>query len=98
MAKSTKDYLGGDPEGLLTHVCTTIPKEHLHLPGPDMVDRIYVPSDRNNRVLGNLEWIFQHGRLGGSGYMSILPWTRASSTRRGRRSRRIRPTSIRRTS
>jgi len=73
MAKSTKDYLGEDPEGLLTHVCATIPKEQLHLPGPDVVDRIYVPSDRNNRVLSSLEWIFQHGRLGGSGYMSILP-------------------------
>ncbi len=73
MAQSTKDILGGDSEGLLTHVCKTIPKDQLHLPGPDFVDRIFVDSDRNNRVLGNLEWIFQHGRLAGTGYVSILP-------------------------
>jgi len=73
MAQSTKDILGGDSEGLLTHVCKTIPKDQLHLPGPDFVDRIFAPSDRNNRVLGNLEWIFQHGRLAGTGYVSILP-------------------------
>ena len=49
MAQSTKDILGGDPEGLLTHICKTIPKDELHLPGPDFVDRIFAPSDRNNR-------------------------------------------------
>jgi len=73
MAQSTKDILGGDAEGLLTHVCKTIPKDQLHLPGPDFVDRIFAPSDRSNRVLGNLQWIFQHGRLAGTGYVSILP-------------------------
>ena len=73
MAQSTKDILGGDPEGLLTHVCKTIPKDQLHLPGADFVDRIFAPSDRNNRVIGNLEWLFQHGRLAGTGYLSILP-------------------------
>jgi len=73
MAQSTKDILGGDPQGLLTHVCKTIPKDQLHLPGADFVDRIFAPSDRSNRVIGNLEWLFQHGRLVGTGYLSILP-------------------------
>ena len=50
-----------------------ISKERLHLPGPDFVDRIFTPSDRNNRVLGNLQRMFTHGRMGGSGYLSILP-------------------------
>jgi class I fructose-bisphosphate aldolase len=50
-----------------------IPKDRLHLPGPDFVDRIFAPTDRSNRVLANLERIFQHGRLGGTGYLSILP-------------------------
>jgi len=45
----------------------------LHLPGPDFVDRIWAPSDRNNRVLANLERLFRSGRLAGSGYLSILP-------------------------
>jgi class I fructose-bisphosphate aldolase len=50
-----------------------IPKERLHVPGPDFVDRIFAPSDRNNRVLGNLQRMFGSGRLAGSGYLSILP-------------------------
>lgn len=58
---------------LLEHRCTTIPREMLHLPGPDFVDRVFAPSDRNNRVLRNLEWIFNTGRLAGTGYLSILP-------------------------
>lgn len=58
---------------LLEHRCTTIPKEHLQLPGPDFVDRVFVPSDRNPRVLRNLQWIFNTGRLAGTGYLSILP-------------------------
>src|SRR6185437_1704893 len=44
-----------------------------HLPGPDFVDRIFAPSNRNNRVIGNLQRMFNHGRLGGTGYLSILP-------------------------
>src|SRR5689334_15992135 len=55
------------------HFSPKISKERLHLPGPDFVDRVFAPSDRNNRVLANLERIFRHGRLGGTGYLSILP-------------------------
>ncbi len=58
---------------LLEHRCKTIQKEQLHLPGPDFVDRVFAPSDRNNRVLRNLQWIFNTGRLAGTGYLSILP-------------------------
>jgi class I fructose-bisphosphate aldolase len=54
-------------------VCKTIPKESLHLPGPDFVDRIFAPSDRNLRVLANLQRLFSTGRLAGTGYLSILP-------------------------
>ena len=72
MASTIGDYLGSEADGLLNHVCK-VPKESLNLPGPDFVDRIFVPSDRNIRVLGNLQWMFNHGRLGGTGYLSILP-------------------------
>lgn len=65
--------LGKDSEYLLSHVCKTIPKERLHIPGPDWVDRIFSPSDRNIRVLRSLEQIFSHGRLANTGYLSILP-------------------------
>ncbi len=58
---------------LLEHRCTTIPKEMLQLPGPDFVDRVFAASDRNVRVLRNLQWIFNTGRLAGTGYVSILP-------------------------
>jgi class I fructose-bisphosphate aldolase len=58
---------------LLGHVCKTISKERLHVPGPDWVDRIFGISDRNIRVLRNLQNIFGHGRLGGTGYLSLLP-------------------------
>jgi class I fructose-bisphosphate aldolase len=65
--------LGKDAERLLNHQCKTISKEHLHLPGPDWVDRIFSKSDRNIRVLRNWQSIFNHGRLAGTGYLSILP-------------------------
>src|ERR1051325_9377683 len=65
--------LGDKADFLLNFKNPKIPKERLHVPGPDFVDRIYAASDRNNRVLGNLQWLFNHGRLGGSGYLSILP-------------------------
>lgn len=70
---SIEQLLGDDAKGLLEHRCQTVPADQLHLPGPDFVDRIFRASDRNNRVLGNLERIFGHGRLGGTGYVSILP-------------------------
>src|SRR6266851_3524110 len=67
------ELLGDSAKTLLDHKCQTIPKESLHLPGPDFVDRIFFPSDRNVRVLANLQRLFSTGRLAGSGYVSILP-------------------------
>ena len=66
-------YLGDKAEYLLHFNSPKIAREHLHLPGPDTVERLYAGSDRNNRVLCNLQRILQHGRLGGTGYVSILP-------------------------
>jgi class I fructose-bisphosphate aldolase len=65
--------LGADAEDLLGHRCETISKESLHLPGPDFVDRVWSISDRPTPVLRNLQQMFDHGRLGGTGYLSILP-------------------------
>ena len=65
--------LGDDAKSLLDHTCTGITKDRIHMPGPDFIDRVWASSDRNNRVLGNLAWIHSHGRLGGTGYVSILP-------------------------
>lgn len=65
--------LGNEAENLLNHKSTTIDKSMLHLPGPDFVDRIYSQSDRNNKVLGSIQKMFNHGRLAGTGYLSILP-------------------------
>ena len=66
-------YLGDKADYLLDFKDPKIPKERLHVPGPDFVDRIFAPSDRNNRVLSNLERIFRQGRLSHTGYLSILP-------------------------
>jgi len=65
--------LGNKAGYYLDHKCTTIPKESLHLPGPDYVDRSYGLSDRSPRVLANLQRILNTGRLAGTGYVSILP-------------------------
>ena len=73
MSAKIKELLGKENESLLTHKCTTIPKEALHLPGGDFVDRVWKDSDRSPNVLRNMQLIFNTGRLGGSGYMSILP-------------------------
>ena len=73
VANKIEEYLGSEADSLLNHVCKTVPKEQLHLPGPDFVERIWIQSDRNIRVLRNLQWIFDHGRLGGTGFVSILP-------------------------
>ena len=64
--------LGGD-KALLAHQCKTIAKSDLHLPGPDFVDRIFALSDRSPRVMRSLQSVFSTGRLGGTGYVSILP-------------------------
>jgi len=68
-----QDLLGVDAEALLNHVSKTIPKENIHLPGGDFVDRVVSLSDRNAGVLRSLQSIFDHGRLAGTGYVSILP-------------------------
>jgi len=68
-----EQLLGEETLALLDHRCETIPADTLHLPGPDFVDRVLLHTDRNPRVLTNLQRIFEHGRLGGSGYVSILP-------------------------
>jgi class I fructose-bisphosphate aldolase len=73
MSADIQSLLGAKAESLLGFNSPRIPKERLHLPGPDFVDRIFALSDRNNRVLGNLAWMYGHGRLGGTGYLSILP-------------------------
>jgi len=70
---SIAQLLGDKADFLLNFKSPKIPKERLHLPGADCVDRLYAPSDRNNCVLVNLERIISHGRLGGTGYVSILP-------------------------
>lgn len=67
------EALGEKAPYYLNHQCTTIPREQLHLPSGDAVQRLYVPSDRNNRVLANLERILATGRLANTGYVSILP-------------------------
>src|ERR1700756_4404945 len=65
--------LGAKAQALLEFHSPKIPKERLHLPGPDSVDRIFAQSNRNLRVLANLQRILDHGRLGRTGYLSILP-------------------------
>ncbi len=65
--------LGADAAGLLQHVCKGIPRDSLHLPGPDFVDRVVAPTDRSPAVMRSLQQLFGHGRLAGTGYLSILP-------------------------
>jgi class I fructose-bisphosphate aldolase len=72
-ANSIADLLGEDADFLLEHHCQSIPKGSLHLPSPEVVDRVYGISDRKPRVLVNLQRIFGHGRLQDTGYVSILP-------------------------
>jgi class I fructose-bisphosphate aldolase len=67
------ELLGTEAEDLLCHTCKTIDKKQLHLPGADFVDRIKTPSDLPIRVLGNMQALFNTGRLAGTGYLSILP-------------------------
>ncbi|MBS1917505.1 MAG: class I fructose-bisphosphate aldolase [Bacteroidetes bacterium] len=65
--------LGKENEGLLTHTCNTVTKDKLHLPSPGFVDEIFAASNRTNQTLRNLHALFSTGRLGGTGYLSILP-------------------------
>src|ERR1700747_3316812 len=68
-----EQLLGEDAADLLEHKSQTVPKSQLHLPGPDFVSRVWKDSDRSVQVLRNLESLFDHGRLAGTGYLSILP-------------------------
>jgi class I fructose-bisphosphate aldolase len=67
------ELLGKSAESLLNHQCTTIPKNLLHPAGSEFIDDIFSVSNRNNRVLGSLQQLYHHGRLSGTGYLSILP-------------------------
>lgn len=67
------DYLGNEAKSLLEHKCTTISKDMITVPGPTYLDDIFVNSDRSNQVLVNLQRMYDAGRLGGTGYLSILP-------------------------
>jgi class I fructose-bisphosphate aldolase len=72
MNNETLQLLGDNAKNLLDHKCI-VPKDQLHLPGPDFVDRMFVPSDRSPAVLRSLQSMFSTGRLAGTGYLSILP-------------------------
>lgn len=73
MTSDIQTVLGDKAESLLGFNSPKIPKERLHLPGPKFLDEIFMQSNRNNRVLGNLAWMYNTGRLAGTGYLSILP-------------------------
>lgn len=74
MAKSKiQEILADKDQYLLGHICKTIDKSLIHAPSPDMVREIWCPSDRNNRVLNSMQTLLNHGRLAGTGYVSILP-------------------------
>jgi class I fructose-bisphosphate aldolase len=70
---SIEQHLGSDAKALLEYQAKGIPKESIHLPGPDYVDRIFTVTDRSPQVLRSLQTMFNHGRLSGTGYLSILP-------------------------
>src|SRR5438105_11575955 len=72
-ASDLEQILGEETAALLRHQCKTIPKEQLHLPGPDAVDRMFASTDRPTRVLSSVQAMINHGRLAGTGYLSILP-------------------------
>ena len=67
------DLLGGKAEYYLNHTCKTIDKQLIHIPGPDMIDKVWMNSDRNIRTLESLQALYGHGRLANTGYVSILP-------------------------
>ena len=73
MYAGIQEILADQAEYLLGHTCTTISKEQLHLPGPDFIDRVVSQTDRGPTVLRNLQTMYGHGRLAGTGYLSILP-------------------------
>lgn len=67
------NLLGQEADQLLAHVCRGIPKTNLQTPGPDFIDRVLLNSDRKPGVLRNLQALYNHGRLAGTGYLSLLP-------------------------
>ncbi|RPH38226.1 class I fructose-bisphosphate aldolase, partial [bacterium] len=73
MLKDIEKLLGPDAKTLLEHQSKGIPKNCLHLPGPDFIDRVFMQTDRKPAVLKSMQSLFDHGRLAGTGYMSILP-------------------------
>lgn len=73
MPNKLTELLGAQADNLLNHTCKTISKEHIHLPGADFVDRIFIGSNRSPQVLRSLHQLYNTGRLSGTGYMSILP-------------------------
>lgn len=73
MSKKTVELLGTEADALLSYTCKGISNKDLHLPGPDFIDRVVCLSDRPNGVLVNLQRLFNHGRLKGTGYMSLFP-------------------------
>lgn len=73
MINKIVELLGDEADYLLNHQSKTISSEHLHLPGKDFVNRVMASTDRSINVLRNMQTLFNHGRLGGSGYISILP-------------------------
>ncbi len=73
MLGKIQELLGSQADSLLQHTSTTVPKEMLHAPGPDYLDRIFVDTDRKPAVLRNMQTMYGHGRLADTGYLSILP-------------------------
>ena len=73
MNKHIEKFLNQDSEKLVEYECKRIPKERLTLPEPRFVDRVFTQSDRSNRVIGNLQWLYNHGRLAETGYLSLFP-------------------------
>ena len=73
MSTKILELLGNDADSLLTHTCKGITKEQIHIPSSTHVDDIWINSNRNNQTLNSLQGLFNHGRLSGTGYVSILP-------------------------
>jgi class I fructose-bisphosphate aldolase len=73
VASTTEALLGAEAESLLAHSCKGVTADELTLPGPDYIDRVFLGTDRPIPVVRNLATLYQHGRLGGTGYLSILP-------------------------
>ncbi len=73
MNETIVKLLGSDADALLGHECHTVSKDLIHAPGPTFIDEVFASSDRPLPVLRNLQMVFNHGRMGGTGYLSILP-------------------------